>query len=305
MRVAFLVFVLPLASALGLSRFKHLVTFGDSYTDVVNVGDGGVAWPVYAAGYAHLTLHPFARSGAACSNNITPINSPPVMESQIPAFQAAKLRLPPQETVYTLWIGTNDVGASGLLTGKDPGVTVVDTTACAVDWVRVMYRLGARNFIFQNIIPLQLTELYSATALPSRPWHTDRNQTEWALLMTEMTTAGNAISLLMLRALAPTLRGARIAYFDSHALFTDMFANPARYLNGTAPLNVTGSINGCPFELNGGPVGGACPPQVQGSDRDSFLWFDELHPSEQADRVVAREMVAALRGNTRWATWIS
>lgn len=84
-----------------------------------------------------------------------------------------------------------------------------------------------------------------------------------------------------------------------------MYANPGAYLNGTAPLNVTSSVQQCDHEIGGGPVGGTCPPGAEGSDRDSYLWFDELHPSEQADRVVAREIAAALQGNTTWATWLS
>lgn len=85
-----------------------------------------------------------------------------------------------------------------------------------------------------------------------------------------------------------------------------MIAHPALYLNGTAPLNVTGSINQCVFGLDGEPAGGACPnATTDGAIRDSFLWFDELHPSEQADRIVAREMVRAMKGNTRWARWIA
>ncbi|KZV78749.1 carbohydrate esterase family 16 protein [Exidia glandulosa HHB12029] len=269
--------------------------------------DGGTAWPVYAARDGNLALHPFAKSGGTCSNNITFRPSPSVMESQIPAFKSAALRLPQGATVYTLWIGTNDVGASALLTGNDPGFSVVDTTACAVDWIRVMHSLGARNFIFQNMIPLQLTQLYSANSFPNRFWSFQRNTTEWSVFMTELTLAGNALSKLMLQALAPTLPGSHIALFDSHALFTDMFNHPSRYLNGTAPLNVTGSINQCVFEPdNGGPVGGVCAPATaDNAVRDSFLWWDELHPSEQADRIVAREMVKAMRGNTRWATWIS
>ena len=52
----------------------------------------------------------------------------------------------------TLWIGTNDVGVNALLTGSQtPGVTVVDTVTCAVDWVQTLYDSGARNFIFQNV----------------------------------------------------------------------------------------------------------------------------------------------------------
>jgi hypothetical protein len=45
----------------------------------------------------------------------------------------------------------------------------------------------------------------------------------------------------MLQALAPTLPGSHIAIFDSHSLIQDMFDHPALYLNGTAPLNVTGA----------------------------------------------------------------
>ena len=44
------------------------------------------------------------------------------------------------------------MGFGALLTGKQrEGVTVVDTTGCAVDWVRVLYASGARNFLFQNV----------------------------------------------------------------------------------------------------------------------------------------------------------
>lgn len=133
-------------------QIKNLVTFGDSYTDVVNVGDGGVAWPVYAAGYAHLGLFPFARSGATCSNNLTFRPFPSLFESQLPAYfsQKGSLGLKPQETIYTLWIGTNDVGANALITGSDDA-SIVDVSACMVNWVKVLYQSGARNFLFQNV----------------------------------------------------------------------------------------------------------------------------------------------------------
>lgn len=133
-------------------QIKNLVTFGDSYTDIVNVGDGGVAWPVYAAGYANLSLFPFAQSGATCSNNLTFRPYPSVFESQLPTYfqEKASLDLSPQETVYTLWIGTNDLGSNALLTGSDKA-SLVNVTACMVNWVQVLYESGARNFIFQNV----------------------------------------------------------------------------------------------------------------------------------------------------------
>ncbi|KAJ6540781.1 GDSL lipase/acylhydrolase [Mycena sp. CBHHK59/15] len=289
-------------------QIKNLVTFGDSYTDVVITGDQATAWPVYAAGYAHVALHPFARAGATCSNNLTFRPFPPVFESQLPLYFTEKsngsLRLSADETIYTLWIGTNDLGVSALLTGSNEA-SLVDVTECMINWVKVLYESGARNFIFQNMIPLELTILYSANSYPNRYWAFERNTTEWSILMTEMVLSGNKLTQLMLQALVPTLSGAHIALFDSHSLFQDMFDHPALYLNGTAPLNVTGAWDACvaPLGSNGTPL--VCTV-ANGTDRDSFLWADELHPSEQADRIVAREIALILEGKkSKWATWLS
>ncbi|RDX40992.1 hypothetical protein OH76DRAFT_1412498 [Lentinus brumalis] len=292
-------------------QIKNLVTFGDSYTDVDGHADGGIMWPVFAAKDGNFNLFPFAKSGATCSNNLTARPFPSVFESQLPTFFAEKangsLKLNPEETIYTLWIGTNDVGVGALLTGSQtPGVTIVDTVACAVNWVTVLYASGARNFIFQNMIPLQTTPLYSADSYPSRYWTAQRNTTEWSVFMTELTTSGNEIAKLMLQALAPTLHGAHIGLFDSHSLFADMFARPQLYLNGTAPLNVTGAVHACVFKLNESTSDPGVCTDATGTDQDSFLWFDELHPSVQAERVVAKAISDVIHRKTeKWTTWLS
>ncbi|KAJ7306948.1 GDSL lipase/acylhydrolase [Mycena albidolilacea] len=288
------------------SQIKHLVTFGDSYTDVVATGDQGTAWPVYAAGYSNTTLHPFARSGATCSNNITFRPFPPVFESQLPLYFTetgnGSLSLPSDETIYTLWIGTNDVGANSLVTGSN-NASIVDVAGCMVDWVRTLYASGARNFIMQNMIPLELTILYSANSYPNRFWAVERNTSDWSVLMTELVLSGNALTKLMLQALAPTLPGSHIAIFDSHSLIQDIYDHPALYLNGTAPLNVTGCWDSCVAPFGGGNL--VCTVQ-KGTDRDSYLWADELHPSEQADRIIAREIALTLEGKeSQWSTWLN
>jgi len=293
------------------NQIKNLVTFGDSYTDVVSTGDGGVAWPIYAARDGHFNLFPFARSGATCSNNLTVVPFPSLFESQLPLYFAEvsnkTLKLNPEETIFTLWIGTNDVGVSALLTGHGTkGVTIVDTVSCAINWVKVLYQSGARNFLFQNMIPLQNTILYSANSYPNRYWTAPHNATEWSVFMTELTTSGNEIAKLMLQALPASLPGAHIGLFDSHSLFTDIIAHPKNYLNGTAPPNVTGAIRSCVFELNESTSDTGKCTIATGTDVDSFLWFDELHPSEQTDRIVAREVSAAIhRQSSQWTTWFS
>ncbi|KAG6872551.1 hypothetical protein C0995_008895 [Termitomyces sp. Mi166 len=289
------------------NKIKNLVTFGDSYTDVVVTGDAGVSWPTYAAGYAQVSLHPFARAGATCSNNLTFRPFPPLFESQLPLYFAEKnngsLELDPKETLYTLWIGTNDLGVNSLISGSN-SASLVDVTNCMVNWVKVLYESGARNFLFQNMIPLETTPLYAPDSYPNRYWTVERNTTQWSNFMTELTLSGNALTKLLLTALAPTLPGSHIGYFDSHALFTDMYTNPAKYLNGTAPLNVTGAISSCVFELNGST--GVCTTVTDPKAQDSYLWYDELHPSEQADRVVAREVAAVIEGkDSQWTTWLS
>ncbi|KAJ7143673.1 carbohydrate esterase family 16 protein [Mycena epipterygia] len=287
-------------------QIKNLVTFGDSYTDIVATGDQGTAWPVYAAGYSKTALHPFARSGATCSNNITFRPFPPVFEDQLPLYFMetgnGSLHLPADETIYTLWIGTNDLGVDSLITGSN-NASVVDVSGCMVDWVRTLYASGARNFIMQNMIPLELTILYSANSYPNRFWAVERNASDWSVLMREMVLSGNKLTELMLQALAPSLPGSHIAIFDSHSLIQDMFNHPALYLNGTAPLNVTGCWNSCVAPFGGGDL--VCTVQ-NGTARDSYLWADELHPSEQADRIIAREIALTLEGKTsKWSTWLN
>ncbi|KAH8092197.1 GDSL lipase/esterase [Cristinia sonorae] len=296
------------------NQIKNLVTFGDSYTDVVNTGDGGTAWPVYAARDGKFNLFPFARSGATCSNNITNRPFPSVFESQLPLFFSEKANgtlrsLKASDTIFTLWIGTNDVGANALLTGNGiNGATIVDTVSCAINWIKTLYRSGARNFLFQNMIPLQKVILYSATSYPNRFWTGPRNTTEWSVGMTELTQSGNEIAKLMLQALPRSLPGAHIGLFDSHALFTEMLAHPQLFLNGTAPLNITGAVRSCVFPEGADTSNNslASCTIATGTDVDSFLWFDELHPSEQADRVVAREVAAAIhRQSSKFTTWFS
>ncbi|RDX40993.1 hypothetical protein OH76DRAFT_1467339 [Lentinus brumalis] len=299
--ISFLLAASVIAAGPSPGQIKNLVTFGDSYTDVDRHADGGIMWPVFAAEEGNFTLFPFAISGATCSS---------VFASQLPTYfdktANGSLKLDPKETIYTLWIGTNDVGVHGLLTGQTVGATVVNTTACAVNWLQVLYDSGARNFIFQNMVPLETAPLYARDSYPNRYWTAQRNTTEWNVFIKELTTSGNAIAELMLRSLAPTLHGAHIGLFDSHALFADMFARPQLYFNGTAPLNVTGAVHACVFELNESTTDpGVCTDAV-GTDQDSFLWYDELHPSVQAERVVAKAISDAVHRKTeKWITWFS
>jgi phospholipase/lecithinase/hemolysin len=85
-----------------------------------------------------------------------------------------------------------------------------------------------------------------------------------------------------------------IANFDVNSLMTDIYNNPANYLNGTAPLNVQGVTKLC------NSSGQNC---TIASSPDSYEWFDPLHPSEQTSRVIAREFVSVIGGKSKYARY--
>lgn len=71
-----------------------------------------------------------------------------------------------------------------------------------------------------------------------------------------------------------------------------MYHNPKQYFGDAA--NVTGYINHC--DLNGQ----AC---TRLENEESYLWYDELHPSEKADKIIADEFIQVVNGKSKWATY--
>lgn len=149
------------STACNAQGFENLVTFGDSYTDdgrlsyyVGNNGSapppgvlppqsnvtasGGLAWGQWVQQYTGVAYFDYAVSGATCSNeivsrNFSLINNKPfpsVIDDEIPSFiadvgaQTLYLNRTAENTVYALWIGTNDLGYGGFLTDSQaPGVS--------------------------------------------------------------------------------------------------------------------------------------------------------------------------------------
>jgi phospholipase/lecithinase/hemolysin len=88
--------------------------------------------------------------------------------------------------------------------------------------------------------------------------------------------------------------GASFAVFDVHSLMTDMYNNPTEYF--ASPANVTGQYYLCPA------LGGSCGTTSTLS-LDHFMWYDELHPSEQSDKAIAKEFVKVVQGSSKYAAY--
>lgn len=284
---------------------------------------GGRPWPQYVAQYGGLKIYNYAAGGATCDATLIPQENlsnsqpfPDVKGYEVPTYLAEKtlrapesakpfLDVPTAQTVYSIWIGTNDVGANGFVADtQSPGANLTSYLDCVYAQVGRLYESGARFFVLQTLAPLQLSPQYGNPATGGLVgstfyWADKPNATLIWQRMTETVATVNSIyhyrteSEVVAQEKYP---GAHFAVFDVEGLLGDIYSRPAVYLNGTTvPLNVTAPDNKCNHNK-------VC---VRGSSPDSYLWYDDLHPSEQAGRVVAREFIGVLGGKSKWAKYNS
>nr|7ZTN_A Chain A, Carbohydrate esterase family 16 protein [Thermothelomyces thermophilus]7ZTN_B Chain B, Carbohydrate esterase family 16 protein [Thermothelomyces thermophilus] len=319
-------------------NFETLVTFGDSYTDNGRLGyyinhggkaprpgtmhdettttaSGGLSWAQFAARDAGATLMDYAVSGAVCSNQIVSryfdlINRtfPAILDDEIPSFQADVLfkSLYPhrtaENTVYAVWIGTNDLGWGAFLSdSQTPGKTISDFVSCVFSVLDHVYKTGGRRFVILNTVPLELAPLYALPenggTLDSQYWNTKTkyNMTEYGQKIREYSTSVNTMlenGALVMASLKKRWPKAMVDVFDVHSLFNDIYNAPTKYLD--APHNVNSYYHQC------GPAGSPCTDQP--GSLNGYMWYDELHPSNKTSSIVARNFLDVVAGKSKYGT---
>ncbi|KAJ8108321.1 hypothetical protein ONZ43_g6460 [Nemania bipapillata] len=292
-----------------------------------NVTAGGsYGWPYYASQKLGATIYDYAVSGAACSNDIIYryfdlINGPfpSVIDYEVPAFKAdlkyasanPKSTLfkhrTAENSLYALWIGTNDLGNGGfLLDLQTPGKTISDYIDCIWSVFDEIYSTGGRQFALFTQAPLELSPLYKSVENGGDGndnfWtnKTAYNTPEYEEKILEYTTTVNTIYdygvpfNLLVKKRWP---GSSFIIFDTHQIILDIYNNPEKYL--TAPANVTSSYYTCPDPNSGAGCASSEEPL------SSFLWYDALHPSSRTDEIIGTELAKALDGKSQYATYYS
>ncbi|PQE31364.1 acetyl esterase protein [Rutstroemia sp. NJR-2017a WRK4] len=286
-----------------------------------STASGGVTWDRFVSDYSGAKLYDYAVSGAVCDNKIiyrylAGINGPfPDVVYEVDAFVADTKYVntstktntlytnrKSDNTVYSMWIGTNDLGNGAFLTDSSLGETTIpDYIDCIFDRFDGIYATGARYFVLMNLAPLQLSPLYGmpdAGGLNASHYWTDKpsNITEVSGKMKEYTKLSNSVfdyrvpyELLIKR----RYPGASIAIFDTNTLMTDIYNNPTKFL--PAPAVVDKPYILC--DLSGSP----CPQQP--GNIEGYMWYDELHPSPGTDKVIANEFINVVKGTSKYATY--
>ena len=206
--------------------------------------DGGRPWPQYVAQYSGANIYNYAVSGAVCSNDITPrtfaaIDTPfPAAEQyEIPAYIADSkyvdengtkfMNNPPDETVYSIFIGTNDLGNYAFISDSQvAGTTIVNYTDCVFGAVQSIYDNGGRYFVLQNVAPLNLAPQYGLPGkggLETTQYWPDKpsNITDISYKMLEYVSLVNAVFKYETPYLTEVVKqfpGAHIAVMDINGL---------------------------------------------------------------------------------------
>jgi phospholipase/lecithinase/hemolysin len=291
------------ASAAALQQnsgvIERLYVFGDSYSD----GGNGYALmkkpptPPYAARYSNgmtaaehmakafgLTLHysknagapadgslNFAVSGAWTSrkNNDAAIDGTTGLLGQIASFEqrrkAGKARFDPESTLFFIAIGANDL-LFGNIAGQDSRTLVADALRNMETAARLLHTQGARHLAIATIPMVNRTPRGAALA------------PEKARAVGEAVLAVND----GYRRLAAKLRAdlkADVFSLPWGRYYDDLMSNPSAFGMadaGSCIRNAPGGITVCP-------------------DPQGFVFFDALHPTTAAHRVVGYRLATESR----------
>ncbi|KAF4512072.1 hypothetical protein G6O67_001254 [Ophiocordyceps sinensis] len=290
---------------------------------------GGYAWSRFVAGRTGAASYNYAVGGAMCSDAIADRTAdiiggriPSVLDYEVPAFEADiahaasreypgqgggpprlfpdRRRRRPDNSVYVVWIGTNDLGTSGFLgSAQRPGQTLASFADCVWTVLDRLHRAGGRRFVLVNQLPLELAPMYARPGVfgsSNSRFVRDPaayNVTDFADKLRQYTTAVNAMFdngvpvNLRVRSRWP---GATVSLLDAHAIVTDVDADPARYLD--APANATAPYKRCT------PACAVAPEPLS-----SFVWADELHPSERMHEIFAKHFTdLVVHGHSKYGT---
>ncbi|KAK8074141.1 Acetyl esterase [Apiospora phragmitis] len=288
---------------------------------------GGYSWGHFATQQLGAKFYDYAVSGAFCSNTIferflSQINRtfPSVLEDEIPSFvedvvyvnasTGTNTFYPDRaaaNTVYALWVGTNDLGGDAFLTdSQHAGLTITDFVDCIWAVFDAIYAQGGgRHFVLFNQAPLERSPLYAAPehggAGDNHYWPTKTdhcNNTEVEQKMLEYTTNVNTmfdygVPFQLLANKTRRWPDASFAVFNVHQLMRDIYDKPEQYLD--VPANAMGWYYHCSVD------GSNCTNSE--NPLSSFMWYDELHPSEKTDEIIGKEFARVVGGNSSYATY--
>ncbi|QRV87353.1 carbohydrate esterase family 16 protein [Ceratobasidium sp. AG-Ba] len=279
-------------SALSWNSTKYLFVFGDSYTaSGYNVSAGinspnpgwtssnGPNWPMYLASTYNVTdtkLYNLAYGGATIDSKlVTPYL--PTVQSVVDQVGLWTKYFGPHpsaapwtsaNSLFAIWIGINDISN---VTQADFHKTLLDRYFSQVD---ILYKKGARSFLFVNVPPLERTPLFIS-------------QGQWSVDTVKASVADyNAQLAARVKNFMKSYKGlGQITVYDSNKLFNAQLDNA----DALGFVNITGYDE---VYQNGTP---GSTYQAPGSKPvSSYFWLNSLHPTFFVHNIMAHALSTIL-----------
>ncbi|KAF2012528.1 carbohydrate esterase family 16 protein [Aaosphaeria arxii CBS 175.79] len=271
---------LPVALAI-----PHFISFGDSYSQTgfdINLSKpsasnpfGNPAYPGYTSsggpnwiGYLVTTYNSsllysynFAYGGATVNASLVKPYKPEVKSliDQVKQFSSSSLATnppwTPKESLFGIWMGVNDVGNSY---GQNDSVLLGKILDDYFGQVEILYRAGARNFVFLSVPPINKSPLMLGQSKQAQ-------ELEAKYIVQFNDALANRTGSFKARH-----EDSRAVVVDSQAPFNAAINDPKKY----------GSKDATCFN----------------SDGKSCLWFNDYHPGLAIHKLVAEAVVRAWNG---------
>jgi phospholipase/lecithinase/hemolysin len=276
--------------------YNSIYAFGDSLSDVGNVAIGTARMvpvsPPYFEGHftngdvwvqdlaADLGVQSpkaslaggtdYAYGGAETGATPLHANNPTDLNSQVGQFVASG-NSPAPNSLFTMWIGTNDVLdviGNKTLTPEQQSADLQTAVNNEVGALTTLSQHGAQNFVVLNV-----------TDLGKTPYEMARGPAE-AASASALSAQYNADLSNSIQALVAQT-GVKVDLVDTYSMLDGLIANPAQYsfTNATQPI-WTGNLT----DPNSGTL-------VPAAAQNGYVFFDDLHPSAATHAALASTIV--------------
>lgn len=258
------------------ARPSAVYFFGDSLTDSGNLGCNrpGLRYsgrrcsngPVWSEGFAaSLGASAVASSADGTNFAVSGQRSDQVLALQIPEL-LARGSLDP-EALYVIWIGANDFLRARSHDEATLGALADSTAGNIADSVSLLRRNGASQFLVLNLLDLgAMPAVARGGAATAATLFTDRLNEQIAARLAALASAG-------------------ITQFDVRSHFDSILADPDSFgfRNATTP---------CTTDAR-------CGADPHGSAADGFVFYDGIHPTQAAHKLIEVAAYQALARSAR------
>ena len=279
-------------SATQAAKINKVVVFGDSVSDTQNVYSAtnwelpsphsyflghftnGKVWNEYLSDNLNVPNYNWAVGGAA-ADDCTVI---PGVKSQVESYveyMKSAVNYKPANSLFTMLVGANDLISYGRSVDE---IMVAETAA-----LNNLLSNGAKNILVLNVPNLSVAPKYS-----------EQMGFKTAQERADLLSAIGQLNV-RLAALVDTYKTSttvKIRLYDTYKRVNDLLAAPATFgitnptqscldINSDSSLNYTKTF----------------PPRVNCTNADAFLFWDLLHPTTRAHKLIADEVITFVRAN--------